>query len=207
MVALNEEQSNRLLDLFKGTVLEVPVLFALYTGVRRGELLAIRYSDVNFEDRYVTIRQSLEQTSVGLNFKSPKNGKSRTIPLMPPVMEALRRHRACQAGQRLALGPAYRNDDLVFAMEDGSPWKPHAFGDRFRWNVQRCGDLIPHLRLHDVRHTTATLLRRAGVSIKDVSTILGHSTVSVTADIYTHTLRDDSAAAMNLLATRLEAAR
>src|ERR1700676_5034823 len=113
MVALNEEQSNRLLDLFKGTVLEVPVLFALYTGVRRGELLAIGYSDVNFEDRYVTIRQSLEQTSVGLNFKSPKNGKSRTIPLMPPVMEALRRHRACQAGQRLALGPAYRNDDLV----------------------------------------------------------------------------------------------
>jgi integrase len=76
-----------------------------------------------------------------------------------------------------------------------------------RTKVQRCGDLIPHLRLHDVRHTTATLLRRAGVPIKDVSTILGHSTVAVTADIYTHTLRDDSTAAMNLLATRLEAAR
>ena len=91
-------------------------------------------------------------------------------------------------------------------MEDGSPCKPHAFGDRFRWKVQACRD-IPHIRLHDVRHTTATLLRRAGVSIKDISTILGHSTVAVTADIYTHTLRDDSTAAMNRLSDRLEAVR
>lgn len=206
MLALNEQQSTRLLELFKGTALEMPVLFALYTGVRRGELLAVQYADINFDDAYVTIRRSLEETRSGLNFKVPKNGKSRTIPLVPRVLESIRHHRARQAAQRLALGPAYQNHDLVFAMEDGSPWKPHAFGDRFRWKVQPCNE-IPHIRLHDVRHTTATLLRRAGVSIKDVSTILGHSTVAVTADIYTHTLRDDSVSAMTRLADRLEAAR
>jgi integrase len=113
-----------------------------------------------------------------------KSGKPRTVELDRPTVAALRAVRARQAEERLMLGPAYRDNDLVFAQPDGQPVHPELFSMQFNRRVARYK--LPRIRLHDLRHTWATLALSAGVDVKIVSERLGHASAKITWDIYQH---------------------
>jgi integrase len=170
------------------------VAFAAYTGARRGEVLALRWSELDLDAATVTISRSLAQTRDGLFFKEPKSGRSRTISISSTLVAILRSHRAAQNAEKIALGAAYQDEGLVFARPDGTTFTPWNFGAAFRDLVRRAG--VPRIRLHDLRDTHASLLAKAGVPIEVVSKRLGHSTITITVDRYLVVYRErDEAAA------------
>ena len=158
------------------------------TGLRRGELLGLRWQDVDLDGGKLAVRQSLEQTKAGgLAFKQPKTQKGRRVVTLPPIaVEALRRHRADQARERLLLGPAYEDHGLVLAQADGRPVNPEDVTRAFKRLARKAG--VRPLSLHKLRHTHATLLLGANVHPKVVSERLGHATVGITLDTYSHVL-------------------
>lgn len=164
--------------------------FAAYTGARRGEVLALRWQDVNCEQSSVTISRSVTEQ---MEFKAPKNDKPRTIRLSKLLCSILKSHRAAQAKDRLALGPAYKDADLVFARVDGSPNDPWNFGRAALDCIKRAK--VTPITLHGLRDTHASLLAKAGVPLEVVSKRLGHSTIGVTAERYLDVYSDRDAAA------------
>ncbi len=188
MRALSEEQTARLLQLAEESRLYTPILLAVATGVRRGELLALRWQDVDFEHGTIAVRRAIEQTrTAGIRFKSPKTARSeRTVALPSLCVAALRRHKAEQSARKLSLGSAYQDLDLVFAAADGTVWKPDVLTRAYRSLV--AGTEFAGLRFHDLRHSHATQLLRQGIHPKVVSERLGHSTIGITLDTYSHVL-------------------
>jgi integrase len=204
MEAFDQSEVERLLEAARGTRMAVPVLLAVTTGLRRGELLGLRWQDVDLDGGKLAVRQSLEQTKAGLAFKQPKTQKGRRVVTLPPLtVEALRRHRADQARERLLLGPAYKDHGLVLAYGDGSPLKPAEMTRLFGVLARKAG--VRPLSLHKVRHTHATLLLGANVHPKVVSERLGHATVGITLDTYSHVLpnlQEEAARKIDALLTR-----
>ena len=187
MRALDEDETASLLSLLGATRLYMPVMLAVTAGLRRGEILGLRWSNVDLATGTITVVQSLEQTKAGLRFKVPKTHRSRRCIALPTItVETLRSHRVRQAEDRLALGPAYEDHDLVCPRPGGSPWPPDVFSTAFAFFVRRSS--IRPFRFHDLRHSHASHLLRAGVHPKIVSERLGHSTVSITLDTYSHIL-------------------
>jgi integrase len=184
--ALDETQAAALLEALKGTRYYAPSALALATGMRRGELLALTWPNVDLEKAEVMVCQSLEQTNAGVAVKSPKSGRGRRVALPDFAVESLRGHKTWQLEERLALGRAYTDHKLVFAREDGSPWPPDSFTSGFEAAVRRAG--ISHVNFHALRHSHATLLLKDGVNPKVVSERLGHAKVGTTLDIYAHVL-------------------
>jgi integrase len=178
MTALDEGQTAALLDAAEGTALHVPVVLAACTGMRLGEILGLRWEDVDLQGGTLSVRQAVQQTrEKGVCFKQPKTAKSRrTVALPSLVVQVLRSHRE-QTG---------RVAGLVVCHEEGSPLSPTAFTKRFAALLKREG--LPHVRFHDLRHSHATQLLRQGVNVKVVSERLGHSTISITLDTYSHVL-------------------
>jgi integrase len=189
MRTLNEPQIASLLDVIRGNeLLHMAVLLAATTGMRRGEILAARWRDIDLESGILSVRQSLEETKAGLVFKEPKSKKAcRTIALPELAIEGLRRHRAEQARVRLMMGPAWQDNDLVCAQHEVRPLHPRSLTHAFVNLLRRRTDL-PRVRFHDLRHSHATLLLRKNVHPKIVSERLGHSTVGITLDVYSHVL-------------------
>lgn len=187
MTALDEKETAHLLKRFEGSRMHVPVIIAVTTGLRRGEFLALHWSDIDLDDGQITVNQAIEQTKEGLRFKTPKTERSRRSVALPSfVVEILQAHKREQAEIRLQLGPAYENNNLVFPRQDGTAWPPDSFSTAFAAFVRRSG--LPHVRLHDLRHSHATQLLRQGVHPKVVSERLGHSKVGITMDTYSHVL-------------------
>jgi len=163
--------------------------FYALTGVRRGEALALRWGDVDLDARRATIRRTLVPVDHKLVYGEPKTHKGRrNIALDPDLVDRLRAHRRRQAGERLLVGPGYKDEDLVFAHPDGTPLHPEQVSRWFAARARSAG--LPPIRLHDLRHTHATLALVAGVATRVVSDRLGHSATAVTADIYQHVLPD-----------------
>lgn len=171
------------------------IVVALGTGMRRGEVLGLRWSDIDLERRTLTVAQSLEQTKGALRFKAPKTKKSRrTIALSPALVEELQTHRARQAADRLALGMGKDPAGLVFTRIDGDPIQPDSVTKIFTRIVTKAK--VKPVSFHSLRHTHATDLLRAGVHPKIVSERLGHATIAITMDTYTHAipgLQEDAA--------------
>jgi len=187
MRALDEDETASLLNLLAESRLYMPTMLAVTTGLRRGEILGLHWSNVDLATGTIAVVQSLEQTKEGLRFKSPKTHRSRRSIALPAItVEALRSHRATQAEERLALGPIYDDRDLVCPRQGGAPWAPDAFSTAFAARVRRSA--LGRFRFHDLRHSHATHLLRAGVHPKIVSERLGHSTVGITLDTYSHVL-------------------
>ena len=187
MTALNEAEAHQLMEAARPTRLHVPVVLAITTGMRRGEILALRWQDIDMDAGTLAVRQSLEQTKAGLAFKQPKTNKGRRVVALPPLaIDTLRRHKAGQAKVRLAMGPAYEDQGLVCAQPNGQPWRPDGITSSFHNLVKAAG--LPAIRFHDLRHTHASLLLRQGIHPKVVSERLGHSTISITLDTYSHVL-------------------
>jgi integrase len=186
---LSEDETTTLLGVAKPTRLYGPVLLAVATGMRRGEILALRWEDVDLAAAKLVVTRTLEQTRAGLSFKQPETAKSRrVVALGPLVVEALRSHRAAQAQERLRLGAAFIDSGLVFPHADGRPWEPDGFTETFLAFARKHG--FAGLRFHDLRHTHATQLLRHGMHPKIVSERLGHSTIGITLDTYSHVLPD-----------------
>jgi integrase len=187
MRALDDAQIALLLKSLEGSRLHAPVLLALSTGLRRGELLGLRWRDIDLERGCLTVNCSVEQTKQSLRFKIPKTERSRRMVALPSfAVDMLRAHKREQTEARLKLGPAYQNDDLIFPREDGSPWPPDSFSTAFAAFIRRSD--LPHVRFHDLRHSHATQLLKHGVHPKIVSERLGHSKVGITLDTYSHVL-------------------
>ena len=166
------------------------LVVASATGARRGELCALDWPSFDPVDGVLSIRASLEQTGEGLRLKPPKNGKPRPVPLPRIVIDVLGEHRQQQENFRRAFGADYRADlDLIFANEQGDYLKPASVTAKVCLLARKCG--LQGIGLHSLRHTHGSQLIRQGVPLTVVSKRLGHSKVSVTADIYLHAFSED----------------
>lgn len=186
MSVLSPEQVRSLVDAARGTYFWMPVVLAVTTGMRRGEIVALRWDDIDLQRGVLQCRRSIEATRAGIAFKEPKSGRARAIPLPRQAVEALTGQSEEQSAQRLLLGEGYSENGLVCADVDGRPLHPDRISDNFRYLLQKAG--LPQIRFHDLRHTHATLLLQQGVHAKIVSERLGHSTIGITLDTYSHVL-------------------
>jgi integrase len=161
------------------------------TGMRRGEALALHWADVNLEEGYADVKYTLEFGTGGkYTFAPPKTERSRRcIPLNETAVAALRKHRSAQDQQRLAAGELWADEDLVFTSPTGRALRGNHILQRQFTPLLKQADL-PAIRLHDLRHTTASLLARVGTPVTEVARLLGHSSTSTTLDIYTHAFPD-----------------
>jgi integrase len=160
-------------------------VFLATTGCRRGEALGLRWEDVDLERATASLRQTITAIKGAIHRSgTTKTGASRVIRLDSGTVAELRAWKRGQAKEKLACGEEYRDEGLVFCHPDGRPFHPNTFSWIFDDRVRRHG--LPRIRLHDVRHTWATLALVEGVHPRIVQERLGHSSVGVTLDIYSH---------------------
>jgi len=196
IATLTPEQSQRLLAAIRRTRVYWPTLIALATGMRRGEILALRWRNVDLDCGSVRVVESLEQTKAGLRSKAPKSEKARAVPLPAFAIDELRHLKREQAEHLLRLGVRRDSDTLLCARADGAPMQPRSLTHEFTRLISRMRD-FPRVRFHDLRHSHATQLLLAGVHPKVAQERLGHSTIGVTLDLYSHvtaTMQEDAAA-------------
>ncbi len=186
--ALSPEEASRFLRACRGERLEALYIVALTCGLRQGEILGLKWEDVDLERGTLRVRRQIQRMrdGSGLAFLPLKNPEGRReVALGPLAVSALRRHRAHQSEEKLMLGSLYRDLGLVFATGHGTPLESsNLVGRSFKPLLRRAG--LPNIRFHDLRHTCATLMLGAGLSPKVAQERLGHSDVSVTMGIYSH---------------------
>jgi len=186
---LDKEAIHQLLKAAEGTRFYEPIYFAINTGMRRGEIFALRWKDVDFDNRMISVQQTLQRIKgKGLVFRdtTKTDGSRRSIAVSESVISMLKRIKKKQAEEKISLGPAYQDYDLVFANPDGTPFNIDYLSREFGRLVRRMN--LPHVRFHDLRHTHATLLLQQGEHPKVVSERLGHSTITITMDLYSHVM-------------------
>lgn len=196
--AWNAQQVRRFVDAAGADRLRAAYVVAVNNGLRRGEVLGLRWSDVDLTEGRLSVCQSLGVINHELDFTTTKTRNSRRSFYVDAVtVEALREHRELQNEDRLAWGAAWRDErGLVFTREDGSPVHPNWMIRQFARSARAAG--LPPIRFHDLRHTYATLALQAGVPIKVVSTRLGHANIGITLNTYSHVLADDDQEAARL---------
>jgi integrase len=178
---LDRDQVGTLLAACRGHRHATLITTAVYTGLRQGELLGLRWEDLDLDSATLRVRRALQ----GSTFVETKTGRSRrTLDLPGAVVAALRAHRVAQAQQRLARGRGWHDDDLVFCRSDGRPLPATATTRSFQAVLRAAG--LPRLRFHDLRHTHVALLIDLGVQPRVIMDRLGHSTITTTMDIYGH---------------------
>lgn len=224
---LTVELAQVFLKAAQGDVFEALYTVTLALGFRKGEVLGLRWADVDLEEGRLWVRWALQrQKDKGLVMVEPKSRSSRrAIPLPPFVVTTLKEHRRRQAEQRLAMGPEWRDEGWVFTMEDGRPVSPdylsRAFPKFIAANLNRCpkcdvwlpaAEVVEglckrcdtkveprRLRFHDLRHSCASLLFAQGCSMRLVMEILGHSQIALTMNTYTHLLPEADRKAANAM--------
>ena len=188
MQAFDQDGLNEFLETIRETEYYPLFYTLLFTGLRRSEALALRWRDVDLVLGYISVNRTLHQLNdKSFVFRQPKTEKSRrTVALPPSLSIVLRQHQESQQKQRALLATAVSDDDLIFAQLDGSPLLPHSITNAWRRLVKQAG--FQGVRLHDARHTHATLMLKQGVNAKIISERLGHSSVVITLDTYSHVL-------------------
>src|SRR5262249_17262303 len=199
-VTLTVDQSVRLLKSISHMHIYWPVLLALTTGMRRGEILALRWRNVDLAKGTLRVVQSLEQTKDAIRFKDCKTGKNRAITLPEFVVEELRRFKVEQAQTLLSLGICQSGETLVCCRQDGEAKQPRSLTHEFEAVIGKVKE-VPKVRFHDLRHSHATQLLADGVHPKIAQERLGHSTITTTMDLYSHvteTMQSDAAGRLDL---------
>jgi integrase len=188
IVALSTDETRRLLDAAAEDRLEALYMLAVHTGMRQGEMLALRWQDVDIENAVLSVRRTLTRRGGKVAFGEPKTKKSRrSIRLTPQAVDALRAHLERQLRDMEILGDHYQDQGLIFTTDTGAPINPSNLRQRsFTPLLKRAG--LPHMRFHDLRHTCATLLLSRGVHPKFVQELLGHATIAITLDTYSHVM-------------------
>jgi integrase len=157
------------------------------TGMRRGEALGLRWEDVDLENGRLAVRRALIPIGAAVVVSEPKTARGRrSVALDPETVAALKRQAAQQLEDQAEKGDGWSETGLVFTSEAGEAWHPDVASRKFRQAVKR--SLLPVIRLHDLRHTHATLALRAGIHPKVVSERLGHATIAITLDTYSHAI-------------------
>ena len=179
----------RLLAIVKDTRLEVPVALAAVCGLRRGECLALTADDIDFENQIITINKQLLELENKAVVGEPKSEESNRLVSAPvEVFEIIERHLQRNKRNKNLLGCEYEDHGLITCNDNGTPIRPVYFSKNFAKVIAKNG--MKHIRFHDLRHSCASLMLKSGVAMKTASQILGHSTISVTADLYTHVLQE-----------------
>lgn len=196
--ALDSSQVKMLLEAASGSRFEALYVVAIHTGLRRGELLGLKWTDVDLDAGTLTVRHSLD---VDGTFKAPKNrGARRTLKLTHRALDALKAHKVRQNAERLRAGPRWRDNNLIFPNTVG---KPMNAGNLYRRDFQpllmRAGLADERLTIHSLRHTFATTLAVKGVHPSTAQKMLGHSDIRMTLAIYTHATDDMQDAATDAL--------
>lgn len=196
------EETQAFLDSLQAAPFKYQAFFvlAIYGGLRRGELLGLEWSDIEFENQLITIRRtSLYTKEMGIFTDTTKTENSRRVLKLPcEVFEVLRQYRAEQRIERLQLGDQWQQSDRIFVTWNGSPMHPNT---TYQWLKRFCENTGQRfLGIHQFRHLNATLLIGAGVDAKTVSASLGHTQVSTTLNIYAHTFAQSQARASEAVA-------
>jgi integrase len=179
----------------RGERIYIPVLLGVLCGLRRGEIAALRWRNVDLERCSLVVVESVEQMNGSTRLKETKSGRVRAVALPLTVRDALRAHRLSQAEGMLRLGGRVTEDSFVCALEDGAPMQPTFI--THEWLRAIKGTALPQYRFHDLRHAHATHMLSSGTHIKVASERLGHSKVGITLDLYSHVLpgmQEDAAA-------------
>lgn len=184
---LTLEQARALLTAARGDRLETLYSVALALGLRRGEALGLRWSDIDLEAGTLTVSEQLQRIDGHLVFCPPKTEESRrTLPLPQALIAALRLHKERQAEERRGVGSAWVEHRLLFPSPIGTPLDPASLLRQYKALLKRAK--LPSIRFHDLRHACASLLLAQGVDLKVIQATLGHSTIGTTADVYTHVM-------------------
>jgi integrase len=180
---LDKSEIATLVNATKGTTLYVPILVAVTTGMRRGELLALRWSDIDLKAGALTVNQSLERIKGKFEFKSPKTRTSRRTVTLPAItIEALRERYKAQLEERLKLGLGRDPRGLVFTRLDGQPMDADTLSKAFRRLVATTK--VTPITFHGLRHTHISHLLMEGVHVKLVSERAGHASINITLGVY-----------------------
>ena len=201
MATLSRAELEELLRVAANERLGALFVLAVSTGMRKGELLALKWSDVDLGRSELHVRSTLRRSpEQGLVTDAPKTRSSRRVVVLPEMAAgALAAHKRRQAEEQLEAGPAWHRSGYVFTTEIGTPFDPRNLDRVWRRLRDRAG-ISETVRFHDLRHSAATFLLESGVPIEIISKLLGHSGVRVTADVYGHLtrrLQESAAAAMN----------
>lgn len=204
MAILDRQQVRKYLEAARGERLYAAYLLEMYTGLRRGELLALRWDDMDFEAKTLTVRRTMsrvkmvEENITKLLFSDPKTEKGkRIIPLKPSMLMELNIHKVRQQEEKELVGDAYKDNGLVFATATGTPVEP---GNLIKQHTRLLKNAkLPHVRFHDLRHTFATLMLEEKEDPKVLQELLGHADISTTYNIYVKVTTETKAKALGKL--------
>src|SRR5208282_2900462 len=183
---LTADEARTLLDTAKGSRFEAIFTLALTLGMRRGEILGLRWADVDFEQGIVRISQAVQRLSTGLTITEVKTERSRRVLAMPEsIARVLRLRRARQAQERLLAGLHWKDTGLCFTAPNGGPLEPITLHRTYK-KILKAAKLPTTVRFHDLRHSAASLLLAQGVHLRAIMELLGHSSISLTANTYSH---------------------
>lgn len=192
---LEKDDFEKLLDRVRDTRYYAMVVFAADSGCRRGEMLAVEWSDIDTESGVVTVSKSLSETSGGLEIKTTKSGRSRHVSLSESTIEVLLEHKALIEEDRRLFGSDYMNRDLVFCTPEGGFYQPSQITNRITEFMQEAG---VKSSLHKLRHFSISTLLSNGAPIPIVSRRAGHANADITLNVYAHAMQGDDAAAAKI---------
>ena len=198
MAILEPEELRAFVESVQRDRLYAAWMLAATTGMRRGEILGLRWSDIDLKNMALSVRQIRTVANYQVVTLTPKTDKgARTISLDARTVAVLRAHRVSQMEERLLFGSGFQDEgDYVFRQEDGAPIHPERLSRLFKQHCRRAG--LPPVRFHDIRHSYVTALLRQGVPLKVVSQRVGHASPMVTLAIYQHVLPGDDRAAADV---------
>jgi integrase len=195
-----EGQVQHFLQLTKKSRYHIAFLLAVTTGMRRGEILGLRWQDIDFEERTLSIRQTLSAQNKLMATAKTKSSQ-RSIHLDEHTMEELKQHRLRILKEKMRQGEAYNDHDLVCCTVTGKPTSNENFWQVWTGYLKQSG--LPHIRFHDLRHTHATLMLKAGIHPKIVAERLGHANVNITLNTYSHVVKGMQQEAADVIGSML----
>ena len=194
----NPDQLSLLLDAVANTKVFLPIIIATTCGLRRGEICALRWCDVEMEKSLLLVGNSLDWEDKKLTLRPVKTTTSARVVKLPSIaLEALKIEKRRQAEDKLRAGGLYEDKSFCWAWDDGRPHDPDYLYKEFRKILE--SNNLPRIRFHDLRHSHATALLLEGVSVKVISERLGHSSTTITQDIYSHVLPQMQEEAANVM--------
>jgi len=192
------EEILTLLKCVKDNEYETVIYLAALLGLRRGEVLGLKWCDVDFRDKSITIQRQLLPTSKGVIFKDPKTEDSiRRLKLSERLVDILKKEKNKQKRNKLSLGKDYKDNNLVCCHDNGEMFHPSCLSRDFAEILKQ--NKLEHIRFHDLRHSLATNLLNTNTPMKVTSEILGHSNISITMDLYSHVTADTQKNALESL--------
>lgn len=210
---LTQQEQKALMDVCGDDVYGVGIKITLFTGVRLGELLGLKWSDLDYNAKTIRISRQVNRlkdyspdakakTRLGIQEDTKTKSSNRTISLPDALLELLKRHQERQSMGKQKWGESYYDFDMIFAREDGYYIDPATFRNHYLKKLKEAG--LQHCSFHALRHTFATRALEVGVAIKVVSQILGHASVQITMDTYSHVLPELQKESMHKIAEYIE---